>query len=154
MGLQFTAHSVGDGAVDALLRSTKNSTEPGRCDKPVRITNSNSMSSEAIEKIAKLGVVVDIQPAWLIWTREPSLDTFAMIVFATFSRCAASFRLEPSRAGDRTICRRLGRSDQCNPYNPSLATWVTLSRRARNYEGTLHLRRSLEQQQRPFLYDQ
>src|SRR5262245_19689456 len=65
-GLQFTAHSVGDGAVHTLLAAYEeaNKTTPV---KPTRgcITHCNFMSREAIDQMAKLGVVADIQPAWL-----------------------------------------------------------------------------------------
>src|SRR5262249_18291426 len=65
-GLQFTAHSVGDGAVHTLLDVYE---EISR-ERPIRdlrpcITHSNFMSREAVEKLPKLGVVVDIQPIWL-----------------------------------------------------------------------------------------
>ena len=66
-GLQFTAHSVGDGAVHTLLdayeevnRTHARSPRPGRASR-----TRNFMSREAIEQVARLGVVVDIQPAWL-----------------------------------------------------------------------------------------
>src|SRR4029077_5831379 len=65
-GLQFTAHSVGDGAVHALLDVYE---ELAR-ERPIRqtrpcITHANFMSRVAVQQIARLGVVVDIQPAWL-----------------------------------------------------------------------------------------
>src|SRR6185503_2527008 len=65
-GLQFTAHSVGDGAVHTLLEVYEeiNRTQPIRKTRPC-ITHSNFMSREAVEKLARLGVLVDIQPAWL-----------------------------------------------------------------------------------------
>ena len=65
-GLQFTAHSVGDGAVHNLLDAYEavNRSTPVVTTRPC-ITHSNFMSKEAIEQAARLGVVVDIQPAWL-----------------------------------------------------------------------------------------
>ena len=65
-GLQFTAHSVGDGAVHALLDAYEevNKQTPVAPTRPC-ITHSNFMSREAIDQAARLGVVVDIQPAWL-----------------------------------------------------------------------------------------
>src|SRR5208282_2438821 len=65
-GLQFTAHSVGDGAVQALLDAYE---EVGR-ERPIRqtrpcITHANFQSREAIDQAARLGVVMDLQPAWI-----------------------------------------------------------------------------------------
>src|SRR5262249_14118412 len=64
-GLQFTAHSVGDGAVHALLDAYEevNASTPVASTRPC-VTHSNFMSREAIAKAARLGAVVDIQPAW------------------------------------------------------------------------------------------
>jgi predicted amidohydrolase YtcJ len=65
-GLQFTAHSVGDGAVHALLDAYEevNKQTPVAPTRPC-VTHSNFMSREAVAQAARLGVVVDIQPAWL-----------------------------------------------------------------------------------------
>src|SRR5262249_42108757 len=65
-GMQFTAHSVGDGAVHALLDVYEelNGKAPIRATRPC-LTHSNFMSKEAVEALPRLGVVVDIQPAWL-----------------------------------------------------------------------------------------
>src|SRR5262249_43200028 len=65
-GLQFTAHSVGDGAVHALLEAYA---EVDR-ERPIRsthpcISHSNFMSREAVDQAARLGVMLDIQPVWL-----------------------------------------------------------------------------------------
>ena len=65
-GLQFTAHAVGDGAVHTLLEAYEAAAKPA----PIRdtrpcFTHSNFMSREAIDRIAALGGVVDLQPAWL-----------------------------------------------------------------------------------------
>src|SRR5213076_2074936 len=65
-GLQFTAHAVGDGAVHALLEAYAEVDKdlPVRTTRPC-ISHSNFMSREAVEQAARLGVMVDIQPAWL-----------------------------------------------------------------------------------------
>src|SRR5204863_9155735 len=65
-GLQFTAHSVGDGAVQTLLDVYEeiNKELPIRPTRPC-ITHANFESRQIVEKLPRLGVVVDIQPAWL-----------------------------------------------------------------------------------------
>ena len=72
--LQFTAHSVGDGAVHALLEAyaAVDRDSPIRKTSPC-ISHSNFMSREAIEEAARLGVMPDIQPAWLY------LDTHTLV---------------------------------------------------------------------------
>ena len=65
-GLQMTAHSVGDGAVEALARaySAVNKELPVRPLRPC-ITHCNFMSRDAIALMKELGIVADLQPAWL-----------------------------------------------------------------------------------------
>src|SRR5206468_12156281 len=65
--LQFTAHSQGDAAVDAMVETYE---RINRDDFPVRdrrpsITHASFMSPEAIAKMKALGVVANMQPAWL-----------------------------------------------------------------------------------------
>ena len=65
--LQFTAHSQGDAAVDAMVEAYE---RINRDDFPVRdrrpsITHASFMSPEAIAKMKALGVVANLQPAWL-----------------------------------------------------------------------------------------
>src|SRR5206468_10405388 len=79
--LQFTAHTVGDGAVHNLLDAYDevNKTTPVAPTRPC-ITHSNFMSREAIQKAARLGAVVDIQPAWLY------LDTRTLVAQFGYDR--------------------------------------------------------------------
>src|SRR6185503_13352693 len=64
--LQLTAHSVGDGAVHALIDAYEevNNQLPVGHKRPC-ISHSNFMSMEAIEKMKRLGIVADLQPPWL-----------------------------------------------------------------------------------------
>ncbi|MGH7199384.1 MAG: amidohydrolase, partial [Planctomycetaceae bacterium] len=64
--MQMTAHSVGDGAVHALIDAYEavGKEIPIGKKRPC-ITHSNFMSLEAIEKMQRLGIVADLQPAWL-----------------------------------------------------------------------------------------
>ena len=63
--LQITTHSVGDGAVHALIDAYErvNNDFPIRDKRPC-ITHCNFMSLEAIQKMQKYGIVADIQPIW------------------------------------------------------------------------------------------
>src|SRR5207237_8646689 len=64
--LQFTAHSVGDGAVQGMLDgyAEVNNDFPVRAARPC-ITHANFMTAEAIGQMKKLVVVLDLQPDWL-----------------------------------------------------------------------------------------
>ena len=147
-GLQFTAHSVGDGAVHALLEVYEelNRTRPVRQNRPC-ITHSNFMSSEAIEKIAKLGVVVDIQPAWLYLDTRTLVGHFGYDRLRYFQPLRSLFQAGAIAGGGSDHMQKIGSLRSVNPYNPFLAMWVTLSRRAKNYDGTLHLEEALSREQ-------
>ena len=65
-GMQFTAHAQGDAAGATLLEAY----EQVDREVPLRhlrmgITHSSFMTRETVEKAARLGVVLDIQPIWL-----------------------------------------------------------------------------------------
>src|SRR4026209_1164916 len=65
--LQFTAHSQGDAAVDAMVEAYE---RINRDDFPVRprrprITHASFISPAAIAKMKALGIVANLQPAWL-----------------------------------------------------------------------------------------
>ncbi|HKQ38028.1 MAG TPA: amidohydrolase family protein, partial [Verrucomicrobiae bacterium] len=80
-GLQFTAHSVGDGAVHTLLDVYQevNQSVPIRNTRPC-ITHCNFMSREAVDALATMGVLADIQPAWLY------LDTRTLVAQFGYER--------------------------------------------------------------------
>ncbi|HQU47295.1 MAG TPA: amidohydrolase family protein, partial [Pirellulales bacterium] len=80
-GLQFTAHSVGDGAVQALIDAYEevNRSTPVAPTRPC-VTHSNFMTQQAIGQAARLGVMVDIQPAWLY------LDTRTLVAHFGYDR--------------------------------------------------------------------
>jgi predicted amidohydrolase YtcJ len=147
-GLQFTAHSVGDGAVHALLEVYEelNRTRPVRQNRPC-ITHSNFMSAEAVEKVAKLGVVVDIQPAWLYLDTRTLVGHFGYDRLRYFQPLRSLFQAGAIAGGGSDHMQKIGSLRSVNPYNPFLAMWVTLSRRAKNYDGTLHLEEALSREQ-------
>ena len=75
--LQFTAHSVGDGAVHAFLDAAERiNREFAVKDKRPCITHANFQSAEAVEKMARLGVVANMQPAWLFLDGSTLLKQF------------------------------------------------------------------------------
>ncbi len=84
--LQFTAHSVGDGAVHALLQAYDaiDKDFPVRPTRPC-ITHCNFMSREAIETMKRLGVVADLHRIGFGWMERPCFNSLAMIAWHTFN---------------------------------------------------------------------
>lgn len=147
-GLQFTAHSVGDGAVHALLdayEEVARQTPLGKT-RPC-ITHSNFMSKEAVEKCARLGVAVDIQPAWLYLDARTLVAQFGNERLRYFQPLKSLFEAGVVAGGGSDHMQKIGSLRSVNPYNPFLGMWATMARRAKWYEGRLHPEEALTREQ-------
>ncbi|HEV3005219.1 MAG TPA: amidohydrolase, partial [Pirellulales bacterium] len=115
--LQYTAHSVGDGAVHALLDAYEkvNQTVPIAATRPC-VTHSNFMSREAIEKAAKLGVLVDIQPAWLYLDTRTLVAQFGQERLRWFQPLASLFAAGVTAGGGSDHMQKIGSLRSINPY--------------------------------------
>jgi predicted amidohydrolase YtcJ len=138
-GLQFTAHSVGDGAVHNLLDAYEavNRSTPVAPTRPC-ITHSNFMSREAIDQAARLGVVVDIQPAWLYLDTRTLTAQFGYDRLRWFQPLHSLFEAGVTAGGGSDHMQKIGSLRSINPYNPFLGMWVAITRKAKGYEGRLH----------------
>jgi predicted amidohydrolase YtcJ len=147
-GLQFTAHSVGDGAVHALLDAYEevNKETPVAPTRPC-VTHSNFMSREAVETAARLGAVVDIQPAWLYLDTRTLAAQFGYERLRYFQPLKSLFAAGVVAGGGSDHMQKVGSLRSINPYNPFLGMWVAVSRRASGYEGRLHPEEALTREQ-------
>ncbi len=147
-GLQFTAHSVGDGAVHTLLDAYEsvNHSMPVAATRPC-ITHSNFMSREAVEQMARLGVVADIQPAWLYLDARTLTAQFGDDRLRYFQPLKTIFTSGAIAGGGSDHMQKIGSLRSINPYNPFLGMWVTLTRRAKWYDGQLHPEEALTREQ-------
>jgi predicted amidohydrolase YtcJ len=146
--LQFTAHSVGDGAVHNLadVYQEIDRTIPVAPTRPC-ITHCNFMSREVIEQMARLGVVADIQPAWLYLDARTLQAQFGYERLRYFQPLQSIFRAGGIAGGGSDHMQKIGSLRSINPYNPFLAMWVTVTRQAKWYEGQLHSEEALDRQQ-------
>jgi predicted amidohydrolase YtcJ len=147
-GLQFTAHSVGDGAVQALLDAYE---EVGR-ELPLRrtrpcIEHSNFMSREAVEQAARLGVMLGIQPAWLYLDTRTLVKQFGYDRLRYFQPLRSIVAAGGVVGGGSDHMQKLGSMRSNNPYNPFLGMATAVTRQARWYEGRLHPEESLSREQ-------
>jgi hypothetical protein len=147
-GLQFTAHSVGDGAVHALLDAYEevNKTLPLRAARPC-ISHSNFMSREAVEQAARLGIMLDIQPAWLFLDTRTLVKQFGYDRLRYFQPLRSLFEARVIAGGGSDHMQKIGSLRSNNPYNPFLGIATAISRRARWYEGRLHPEEALSREQ-------
>ena len=151
--LQFTAHSVGDGAVHALIDAYAeiNRELPLRSRRPC-ITHSNFMSREAIEQMKEVGIVADLQPAWLWLDGATLLRQFGDERLTYFQPYKTLFEQGVIVGGGSDHMQRIGSMRAVNPYNPFLGMWIVLSRVPRNCEQPLHPEQILSREQALRLY--
>jgi predicted amidohydrolase YtcJ len=147
-GLQFTAHSVGDAAVEQLVDAYEevNRTTPVAPTRPC-ITHCNFMSQRAIEKMSRLGVVADIQPAWLYLDARTLTRQFGEERLAFFQPLKTCFEQGVVIGGGSDHMQKIGSLRSVNPYNPFLGMWVAISREARWFDGKLHPQQALSREQ-------
>lgn len=152
--LQFTAHSVGDGAVHALIDAYERiSTQDFAVrDKRPCITHCNFMSSEAIERMAKVGIVADLQPAWLFLDGKTLLKQFGDERTAYFQPYRTLADSGVIVGGGSDHMQRIGSLRSVNPYNPFLGMSVAISRLPRGMEQPLHPEQSITRQEAIRLY--
>jgi predicted amidohydrolase YtcJ len=147
-GLQFTAHSVGDGAVHTLMEAYEevNRETPIAATRPC-ITHCNFMSEEAIDRMAALGVSADIQPAWLYLDARTLQAQFGYDRLRWFQPLATMFKKGALAGGGSDHMQKIGSLRSINPYNPFLGMSTAITRRAKWYEGQLHPEEALTREQ-------
>ena len=147
-GLQFTAHTVGDGAVETLLDAYDevNKTIPIR-DVRHCITHSNFMSRASVEKMARLHVFPLVQPAWLYLDTRTLVGHFGYDRLRYFQPLKSLFEAGAIPAGGSDHMQKIGSLRSNNPYDPFLAMGTAVTRQARWYEGQLHTEEALSREQ-------
>ena len=146
--LQFTAHTVGDGAVNTLIDVYEeiNKTMPIRKLRHC-ITHSNFMSAEAVKKAAALGVIPLIQPAWLYLDTRTLTKHFGYDRLRYFQPLRSLFEADCIAAGGSDHMQKIGPLRSINPYDPFLGMWTTITRRAKWYQDRLHPEEALSRRQ-------
>jgi predicted amidohydrolase YtcJ len=152
--LQFTAHSQGDAAVDAMVDTYE---RINRDDFPVRekrpsITHASFMSAEAIAKMKALGVVANLQPAWLYLDGTTLRQHFGVERLTYFHPYRTLFEQGVTVGGGSDHMQKIGSLRSINPYNPFLGMWTTIVRQPRGAEAPLHPEQNLTREQAIRLY--
>src|SRR5437773_1764936 len=151
--LQFTAHSVGDGAVQGMIDgyAEVNNDFPVRASRPC-ITHANFMSAAMIQKMKELGIVLDLQPDWL-WLDGATLrKQFGEERTAYFQPYKSLFDNGVMVGGGSDHMQKIGSLRSINPYNPFLGIWITLTRQPRWTDEPLHPEQRISREQAIRLY--
>jgi hypothetical protein len=105
------------------------------------------MSREAIERMAKLGVVCDIQPAWLFLDARTLQDQFGFDRMRWFQPLKSMFASGVIAGGGSDHMQKIGSLRSVNPYNPFLGMWTTITRQANRYDGQMHAEEALSREE-------
>ena len=146
--LQFTAHSVGDGAVHALLDAYEevNKSTPIRETRP-SISHSNFMSREAVEQAARLGVAMDIQPAWLYHDAHTLQAQFGYDRMRYFQPLRSIFETGGTVGGGSDHMQKIGSLRSINLYNPFVGMATAVTRTSPKLKSPLHPEEALTREQ-------
>lgn len=152
-GLQFTAHSVGDAAVQLLIDTyeevnQKHSVRAARSS----VTHCNFMHPDSIAKAARLGVCVDLQPIWLHMDGRTLTQHFGVERMARFQPLRACFDQGVVVGGGSDHMQKIGSFRSINPYNPWLGMWTAVTRRARKLDAPVHSENALTREEAIRLY--
>ncbi len=152
-GLQFTAHSVGDGAVKLLLDvyDEVNKETPIRASRP-SITHCNFMTPESIAQAARLGAVIDMQPIWFYLDGKTLLQQFGNGRMSRFQPLRALFDAKVPVGGGSDHMQKIGSLRSINAYNPWLGMWTAISRQCRYLDEALHKEGGLTREEAIRLY--
>ncbi len=151
--LQPTSHSVGNGAVHALIEAYEevNNSFPIRDGRPC-ITHCNFMTQEAIDRMAKLGIVADLQPAWLERDGATLTKHFGDARLEYFQPYKSLFEKGVKVGGGSDHMQKIGGLRSINPYNPFFGMWITLARQPRWTDKVLHPEQRITREQAIRLY--
>lgn len=152
-GLQPTAHAVGDGAVLALAEAYAR--VAGELDtRPLRpcISHANFMSAEAIELMAKHGIVADLQPIWLYHDGSTLREHFGERRLRFFQPYRTLAEKGVVVGGGSDHMQKVGRRRSINIYDPWLGIWAVLTRLPRGSGKPLHSEEAISREMAIRLY--
>jgi len=126
---KFTAHSTGGGGVDLLLDVYERVNEV----KPIRdlrfsIIHGNFFNDVSIQRMKKLGVYADMQPAWFYKDADAMRTILGEERIETFHpyRSMLDGGIMINGGSDHMV--KWDANASINPYNPFLAMWSVITR--------------------------
>ncbi len=147
--LQYAAHSVGDGAVHAYVQAAARINDndfPVRDKRPC-ITHANFQTPEDIQTMARIGVVANMQPAWLYLDGATLMKQFGEARTAYFQPYKSLFEAGAIVGGGSDHMQKIGSFRSINPYNPFLGMWTTITRQPRWMDKPFHPEQDITREQ-------
>lgn len=152
--LQLTAHSVGDGAVETFVDTAAALARDGvdiRGGRPC-LTHANFMTLDAIDKMARFGVVANMQPNWLQLDGATLLKHFGAERTKYFQPYRTIFDKGVIVGGGSDHMQKIGSFRSINQYNPFLGIWTALARTPRWMDEPFHPEQRITREEAIRLY--
>ena len=136
LGWQMTAHTAGGGATDRLLDAYEAADQA----KPIRdlrftVTHGNFPNARAIERAKKLGVMFDMQPAWLHFDGAALAPVFGPERMRDFIPLRSIIDAGVMVVGGSDQMIRMDPRLSLNPYHPFFGMWMAITRKT--VQGTV-----------------
>lgn len=155
LGWQMSSHVTGDAGVDVVLDAV----EASDADSPVAPRRYNLLhayfpNAEAAARAARLGVVVDTQPAWFFKDGDALLAALGQERMESFIGLQTWRKAGAKVALNSDHMRGFDPDTSLNPYNPFLAMQTAITRRTEGGQVIgAHQRISREEALRMFTID-
>ena len=130
MGWQMSSHVTGDAGVDAALDAL----EAANADSPVAPRRYNIIhgyfpNEETARRVARLGAVVDTQPAWFYKDGDALLEAWGPKTIAGFIGVQTWRKAGVKVALNADHMQGFDPDTSLNPYNPFLAMQTAITRK-------------------------
>ncbi len=126
---KFTAHSTGGGGVDLLLDVYEQVDKMKSIkDRRFSIIHGNFFTDRAIDRMSKLGVYADMQPAWFYKDADAMKKILGEERIETFHPYRSMMDAGVVVNGGSDHMVKWDANASINPYNPFLAMWTMVTR--------------------------
>jgi hypothetical protein len=130
LGWQMTAHTAGGGAIDRLLDSYEEADKV----KPVRdlrftVTHGNFPDARAIQRAKKMGVIYDMQPAWLHFDGDALQHVLGPARMRDFIPLRSIMDAGVLVVGGSDHMIRMDPRLSLNAYHPFFGMWMAITRK-------------------------
>ncbi len=127
---KFTAHVTGGGGVDVLLEAMEEVHKINPINtRRFSIIHGNFFTPQAIEKMKKMGVYADMQPAWFLKDADLLNQILGEKRINTFHPYKSLFKAGIVVNGGSDHMVKLDSYTSINPYNPFIAMWSVITRK-------------------------
>ncbi len=129
LGWQMTAHTTGGASTDLLLDAYEAADrESSIRDRRFTLTHANFPNAAVIERARRLGVVIDMQPAWLHLDGDALARVLGPSRMKDFHPYKSIFDAGVVVAGGSDHMIKFDSRTAINPYNPFFGIWMAVTR--------------------------